>query len=198
MKYIKIKNGAVDWRYKYKKNTFSDGSFCFVGRLVQYKGIGELIKAFRNMDNDNISLNIYGDGDDADNFKRMARNDNRIIFHGYTEKPLKVISENEFLILPSFKEGLSLSLIDAMMMGKVVIASDVDGNAEVVENGLTGILVPVGDIKKLTEAMEYVLNNKKEVRKMEVKARKKYEEEFDMDKIFTEKMLPLYSLGGKE
>ena len=85
-----------------------------------------------------------------------------------------------------------MSLLDAAMMRKKIIASDVDGNPEVVENGETGLLVPAKNAKKLAEAMIWMLEHKKEADKMAKNARRKYEEEFDFEKIFKEKMLPLY------
>ena len=94
--------------------------------------------------------------------------------------------------------GSRILPMDAEMMGKKIIASDVDGNPEVVKNGETGLLVPAKNVKRLAEAMIYMLENKKEADEMAKNARKYYEEKFDFEKIFKEKMLPLYNIEKEE
>lgn len=191
---LTIKNGVEDKRQEYESIKCRENSICYVGRVVDYKGIMELIEAFGEVSTKypDAVLNVYGDGEDLEKYKSLACDNERICFHGRTDEPLKVLAENEIFVLPSYREGLSLSLLDAAMMGKKIIASDVDGNPEVVENGETGLLVPAKNAKKLAEAMIWMLEHKKEADKMAKNARKKYEKEFDFDKIFEEKMLPLY------
>ena len=96
-------------------------------------------------------------------------------------------------VLPSYREGLSLSLLDAAMMRKKIIASDIGGNPEVVINGKTGLLVSAKNAQRLAEAMIWMLENKKEATEMAKNARQFYEKNFDFEKIFKEKMLPLYN-----
>ena len=85
-----------------------------------------------------------------------------------------------------------MSLLEAEMMGKKIIASDIPANREVIENGKNGLLVPVGDIKKLREAMVYMLTNESMAEKMAQAARKNYENKFNFETIFKEKMSCLY------
>lgn len=189
---ITIRNGVLDRRGYYRRVEAKKGSFCYVGRLVDYKGINELIAAFHGVEDENARLNIYGDGDKINEYKKISKDDQRINFLGYTKEPLRAIEENEFFVLPSYYEGLSLSLVDAMMMGKKIIASNVDGNPEAVTDGVTGLLVPAKNIRKLTSAMNWMLKNPEESRKLASNARKFYENNFDFDKIFKEQMLQLY------
>lgn len=196
---VTIKNGVEDEYAKYKDVRCKKNSVCYMGRIVDYKGIRELIEAFglvceKCLD---AELNIYGDGEDLEKYKELAKDNDKIHFCGITREPLKALAENEIFVLPSYREGLSLSLLDAAMMGKKIIASDVDGNPEVVKKGETGLLVPAKNVGKLSEAMIYMLENKKEAGEMANNARKHYEENFDFDKIFAEKMSPLYN-GEKE
>lgn len=192
---LTIKNGVEDKYNEFNMVREKKGSICYLGRLVDYKGVRELIEAFLivSKKNQNIILNIYGDGDDRKKYQELANGNNRIVFYGQTDKPLKKLAENEFFVLPSYKEGLSLSLLDAAMMKKTIIASDVDGNPEVVENGVSGLLVPAKNIERLAEAMEKVLVEPKLAKKLAQGARKKYENEFDFKQIFVKKMLPLYN-----
>lgn len=191
---LTIKNGVEDKRQEYESIKCRKNNICYVGRVVDYKGIMELIEAFGEVSTKypDAVLNVYGDGEDLEKYKSLACDNERICFHGRTDEPLKVLAENEIFVLPSYREGLSLSLLDAAMMGKKIIVSDVDGNPEVIEDGKTGLLVPAKNAKKLAEAMIWMLEHKKEADKMAKNARKKYEGEFDFDKIFEEKMLPLY------
>lgn len=193
---VTIRNGVKDEFNRYKSVEYKKNSICYVGRIVEYKGIREMVEAFdvAGKKYPDAELNIYGDGEDFEKYRKMASNNKRIFFHGRTDEPLKALAENEVFVLPSYREGLSLSLLDAAMMGKKIIASDVDGNPEVVKDGETGLLVPAKNVKKLAEAMTYMLENKKEADEMAKIARKYYEENFDFEKIFKEKMLPLYNI----
>lgn len=185
-----IKNGVMDRKEDYKNVEVEPDSFCYVGRLVDYKGITELIQAFKNIDGG--VLNIYGDGD-LEKYKRFAGGNKSIRFHGFTDDPLMAMAKNEVFILPSYYEGLSIALIEAAMMGKTIISTDVDGNPEVVQDSETGILVPAKNSNALADAMKKILDHKKEAKKMGENARAFYEGNFNFDKIFVEKMLVLYN-----
>lgn len=188
-----IENGVVDEKEKYKTVRKNEKSFVFLGRVEEEKGVEELVKAFKKVVKKypDAKLNIYGDGE-IEKYKKMC-DECDVAFHGRTDDPLKALAENEIFVLPSYREGLSLSLLDAAMMGKRIIASDVGGNPEVVVNGGTGLLVPARSVEKLAEAMIWMMEHKKEANEMAKKARRRYEENFNFEKIFEEKMLPLYN-----
>ncbi|MDO4746782.1 MAG: glycosyltransferase family 4 protein [Candidatus Saccharibacteria bacterium] len=193
---VVIENGVDDELEKNIDVKTKKTSFVFVGRVVKEKGVEELIKAFTMVlaKYPDAKLNIYGDGE-IKRFQKLSNNNVR--FYGKTNNASRVLAENEVFILPSHHEGLSLSLLEAAMMGKKIIASDVDGNPEVVVDGKTGLLVPAKNVQKLAEAMIWMLEHKKEAEVMSRNARKRYEKYFNFEKIFEEKMLPLYN-GEKE
>ena len=198
---VVIRNGVRD-KYKEYMTSPQSGSFCYVGRIVDYKGVGELIAAFSEVEKtySEATLSIYGTGEAefVDKYMKMAECCDGIRFYGHTNGPLKAIAENEIFVLPSYIEGLSLSLLDAIMMGKKIIASDVGGNPEVVIDGETGLLVPSRDVKKLKEAMLWMLENKKEANTMARNARNRYIKDFNFDDIFEKQMLPLYNIEKEE
>lgn len=196
---VVIENGVEDELDEYRKVQMVSDGFIFMGRVVEEKGVGELVKAFMTVTRKHpqAKLDIYGDGE-REKYKSLCGDCKEIRFYDWPKEPLRVMAENEIFILPSYREGLSLSLLDAAMMGKKIIASDVDGNPEVVKNGETGLLVPAKNVKRLAEAMTYMLENKKEADEMAKNARKYYEENFDFEKIFKEKMLPLYNIEKEE
>ena len=191
---VTIRNGVKDMLCNYSGIRPKKDSICYLGRVVDYKGIRELIEAFKEVARNNLKtrLCIYGDGE-MEKYEKLSTGCDRISFCGRTDGPLKVLAENEIFVLPSHREGLSLSLLDAAMMGKEIIASNVDGNPEVVVDGKTGLLVSAKNVKELEEAMTWMLKHKDEARKMAKNVRRKYEEEFDFKNIFEEKMLPLYN-----
>lgn len=189
---ITIKNGVVDEMGLYEKIRPRKGSFIYLGRIVDYKGVRELIEAFEVVHKEfpESVLNIYGEGKDLKKYREMAGEG--VVFHGQTNEPLRALAENEVFVLPSYREGLSLSLLNAAMMGKKIIASNVDGNSEVVKDRETGLLVPAKNVDKLAKAMLYMLKNNNEADKMAKAARGYYENSFNFEEIFTEEMLPLY------
>lgn len=192
---IVIQNGIEDDFDKYKNIKSVEKSFVYVGRVTKDKGMSELVEAFKIVlkKHKDAKLNIFGEGD-VEYYKNIVGDYSNIVFYGLTNEPLKAIAENEIFVLPSYREGLSISLLEAAMMGKKIIASDVDGNSEVITNKKTGLLVPAKSVDKLVEAMLWMLKYKKEADIMAKNARKLYERNFDFDKIFAEKMLPLYNI----
>ncbi len=197
---VTIKNGVLDEYDSFKSVKQKKDSIIYIGRIVEYKGVRELIKAFEVVSRKypNAVLNIYGDGENLEEYKKLAENDNRISFYGRTDEPLKRIAENEIFVLPSYREGLSLSLLDAAMMQKIIIASKVDGNPEVVINKRTGILVPAKNENELADALKWVLGNKDEAKRMARDGRKYFKENFDLETIFLRKMLSLYNYKKEE
>jgi len=190
-----IHNGVHDEQKKYKEIKNKKNSFVYVGRITKEKGISELVDAFAIVNDKypEITLNLYGEGSDLDYYKKETANNNRITFHGYTSEPLRAIAENEFFILPSYNEGLSLSLLEAAMMQKTIIATDVGATSELIENTKTGFLVQPHSTEMLAETMLKSLRDKKQTAIMAKNARSRFEQEYDLKKIFEEKMLPLYN-----
>ncbi len=195
-----INNGVIDRVNEYKKIKPKKNSFVFIGRLVRDKGVFELIEAFRKVVEKypEARLNIYGEGEDAKLCREAAKGCSGIVFHGYTDEPLRVLAENDCFVLPSYHEGLSLSLLEAAMMEKTIIASNVEGNLAVIKDRKTGLLVPVEDSEKLAEKMLEVVEDRGFARELAKNAREYYEENFDFDKVFVEKMLPLYNKEKEE
>lgn len=191
---IVIENGVVDKKSEYENIVPKKNSFVYCGRVVRDKGVWELVSAFEILKKKYLDaeLNIYGDGDEKE-IRELVKNNQMIKYHGVTDEPLRALAENECFVLPSYMEGLSLSLIEAAMMGKMIIATKVGGNVDVIEDKITGLLVEKKNIEELTTAMDEAMCEPKRVKELAKNARAKYKEMFDFDKIFAEKMLPLYN-----
>ncbi len=107
-----------------------------VARFVPEKGLHDLIEAFRSLEGD-YKLVIAGDADHetdySRNLRQMAAEDDRIILTGYiTGEPLnQVYSHARLFVLPSYHEGLPISLLEALSYGLPVLVSDIPANKEV-------------------------------------------------------------------
>ena len=88
---------------------------------------------------------------------RDARIGDRVTFLGYRDDVVEVASAFDVLAVPSLFEGLPRALMDAMLLGKCVVASAVDGIAEIVEEGASGLLAPPADAGALADALEKAL-----------------------------------------
>ena len=188
---ITIKNGAIDRYAEFETMKVVPQSLIYLGRLEEYKGIRELIAGFSQVAKKfpEAKLHIYGTGPLSDFCQKHSNS--QIIYHGFTDDPLKKIAESEIFILPSYIEGLSLSLIDATMLGKAIITTNIDGNPEVVEDQKNGLLIPAKDSDALAQAIEKLLSNPKLVEKFSHQSRLKYLHEFDYEKTIREKLIPL-------
>lgn len=99
---------------------------------------------------------------------------------GITDDVPSVVKEADCIVLPSYREGISMVLLEAAAMEKPIIATDVTGCREVVEKGVTGFLVEARSALAVANAMENFLNlNSKERKLMGERGRKKVIEEFD-------------------
>ncbi|MEM1646612.1 MAG: glycosyltransferase family 4 protein, partial [Ignisphaera sp.] len=113
---------------------------------------------------------------------------NRVIFTGWVpEAELPVyFAESDVYLFPSLLEGFGLSVAEALASGKPVIGFDIPPINELVENQKEGILVPVGDVKALAEAVKSLLFNESLLAEMSYNARKKALEKFSWDRIVAE------------
>ena len=140
--------------------------FCFsvVAMFEKYKGLSFLLETFRTVADKapNARLLIAGSGPlEADLRLQVERLNlsHFVRFLGFCEDVRPVISASDCLVLPSECEGLGLVLLEAMASGRPVIATDSGGPKEIVDEGVTGMIVPVNDIEKMRNAMLYALRN---------------------------------------
>lgn len=125
----------------------------YLGRIEPSKGIQELLFAVKEVKE--ARLNVVGDGPILEDMKLLARNlkiSNRVIFYGKLpyEKALEMYNCSQIFVLPSKRvEGLPMVLVEALFAKLAIIASDIGGNSDVVEDGYNGFLVQSGNIKEL-------------------------------------------------
>ncbi|MBN1141396.1 MAG: glycosyltransferase [Deltaproteobacteria bacterium] len=129
-----------------------------VGRLNEQKDFPTLLKAFAMMRNRfPARLVILGEGEERPNLESLSRElgiDKEIQFLGFDINPFKYMAQAAVFVLSSRNEGMPGVLIQAMAVGTPVVATDCrSGPAEILENGKYGMLVPVGDMEAMAEAI---------------------------------------------
>lgn len=129
-----------------------------IARLVEQKGHYYLIEAFSKAfeENPNLRLLIVGDGElkaALQNQVHKKKLDRFIRFTGYRNDVTDVLAALDIFVHPSLWEGFGLSILEAMAMGKPVIATSVSAIPELVEHGVTGILVPPKESESLAWAI---------------------------------------------
>ncbi|HPG30701.1 MAG TPA: glycosyltransferase [bacterium] len=147
-----------------QKNMNSNNEFIFIaaGRFVKYKGFDFLIKAARILKNKGykFKLVIAGSGKLFSELKRFSENLN---LNDYIAFPGNVDNLNEWLwcsdvfVMPSLWEGFPCVLLEAAASGLPIIATNVGGNSEIVEDGFNGFLIEPKNASCLAEKMENII-----------------------------------------
>lgn len=149
MRFYKSKKGKVIYngipRIEYAKvdryNASNGKSFNIgiIGRLSEIKGHTYLLKAMSLLECvPGLKLNIYGSGSleaELKDFCRQNALSDRVIFHGFRNDIYECLKSLDLLVMPSLHEGLPYTLLEAMYMKVPVVASDVGGLREILENG---------------------------------------------------------------
>jgi glycosyltransferase involved in cell wall biosynthesis len=102
-------------------------------------------------------LSLYGEGPMRGTLERLVRRlglSDRVIFAGHASSVEDIWASNHILVMPSRFEGLPLAVIEAMLCGRPVIATDVAGHAEVIEDGVTGFLADAPTVGSMRNALE--------------------------------------------
>lgn len=133
-----------------------------VGRLVNIKGFESLIETIgRLLLNDvQAKLLIVGDGPDRSHYEELIRGKGlsaNIWLLGQRDDVPDLLKSSDCFVLASRSEGLSCSIIEAMAAGLPVVATDVGGNSELVQEGRSGYLVPYGDLDALASRLKQIV-----------------------------------------
>lgn len=180
---------AVERRRLRAKYNIPDNSFVygFVGRINADKGINELIEAFHSLDSsiNNAYLVLVGMIDDANPIKsemmEIANNHPRIVMTGNVS-PSEVyphMAMFDVLVHPTYREGFGKVLQEAMGMSLPIITTNVPGPSEVVEDGVSGILVEARNSSDLAEKMLTLYASSDFMKTLACNGRKRAEKHFD-------------------
>ena len=160
----------------------------FSGRQTRIKGFFDLLDAIGEIASERgpsaIRLILIGDvrpEEAAERRRRIVLLGPIVEDRGFVADRAAVLQsfgEADVLVLPSYREGLPLVLLEAMAAGCVPIVSDVGGVKEVVENHRTGLIIPAGDIRALKQQIEWAMNHPNELQMMASAAQLVVKEKF--------------------
>jgi colanic acid/amylovoran biosynthesis glycosyltransferase len=160
-----------------------------VGRLSREKGFSYLLEAAHELDarGTRVEIEFVGNGEEEEKLRRLAAELNiadRVTFRGWLkfEDVTTAISEATVLVHPSdgLGDGLPNVIREAMALGTPVIASDIAGIHEALDDGRCGMLVPARDVMALVDSIKTLLADSQLRHTFASRARKRAEEKFDM------------------
>lgn len=158
-----------------------------VGRLTKIKGHIFLLRALKNLNGlGNIKLNIFGNGQLEEELKDYCNKNgisNIVAFHGFKENIHDYMAALDVLVMPSLHEGMPYTLLEAMYLKIPIIASDVGGLKEILENNVDALLVPPADKVVLEKAIRFLYANPELRKYLVVNAYKNVAGEFLINKM---------------
>lgn len=188
-KLLVIRNGMlgnVNENWKLNKKTVH---FITAARFEDQKDYQTLANACEKLEayGRPFRLSIYGDGKNEEEVKRLFEkiSSGSIEFCGVVDDFSEKLAEADVFVLSSFWEGLPRSIIEAMACKKAVIASDVGGCSELINENISGYLVPIRDSRMMANALMSYIDNKDKIRAHGLEAFDLYERKYSLHAMLT-------------
>lgn len=179
-------------------------TFCFIGRVVNDKGINELIRAFSSINKlyGNTRLLIIGameenlDPIEPNIYSEIVHNKS-IEYVGRQKDVRPWLAASDIFVFPSYREGMPNSLLEAGAMGLPSIVTDINGCNEIIIEGVNGEIIPPRDEVALYNKMKDWINNMEKVSRMAGNARRMVEDRYSQDIVLTETIKVYHELINK-
>lgn len=158
----------------------------FVGRLDLVKGVPYLLEAIRRLvvEHSHVKLLIVGDGSMQASYKVLAKGcEASIIFAGYRSDVPDLMRAADIFALPSLSEGAANVVMEASASGLAVVATDVGGIPEIIEEGVTGLLVKPKDPDGLYRALKRLVEDPRLAAEMGLQGRKRMVERYGWEVV---------------
>lgn len=167
-----------------------------VGRLDKEKHFDHIIRALWLVNQRQIDFKflVVGDGSEEYFLKNLSTTlslQSKVEFLGYVKNVEKYLKISSMFVFASSREGLPVSVVEAMTMEKPIVAYNIRGVRDLIDDGVNGFLVPFGDVKGLAEKTKYLMENPQLAKEMGKKGREKIEREFSL-KVILKDMKKLY------
>ena len=174
-------------------------TICFAARLLRDKGVYEFLNAARIIKKKGIKARFLLAGDlDIDNPTslnledlKMIKREGLVEILGYYKDIPKLFSQSNIVCLPSYREGLPKSLIEAAAASRAVVTTDVPGCRDAIVINKTGLIVPVKNSEKLANAFQWLIEHPRKRIAMGIAGRKLAEKEFLIE-IIVKQHLSIY------
>ena len=163
-----------------------------LGRIEKEKGMHHAVKAMVEFNDENIKLDIVGTGPYLDELKVLITKlklEESVFCHGRVEdnELSKLFAVADIYLMPTTRqEGLPLTILEAMANGLPVIASDIGGISQVIEDGGGGLLVKPGNVSELINAIRILKNDEGMRLKLSKTARKTIEDKYSKERMVDE------------
>lgn len=157
-----------------------------ISRLLINKGVLDYCEIAKNvyLKDPTVTFYLVGpEGQLTKNHLSKYIDNNFVIYEGETKEPLKYLENCQVFVLPSFREGMPRSIMEAMSIGRPVVASNCIGCKDMVDDNVTGYLSSVGDIDEFANKILKIINNKEIAQTFADNARKKVCEFYDSNII---------------
>ena len=164
-------------------------------RLVASKGIGELIEAFSRIKKKDSELWLLGGlSGNHKKYTALAQKhgvSRRVKFIDYVPNPNDYVAAMDIFVHASYHEAFSLAIIEACMLARPIIATNVGGTPEIISD-TNGVLIPPKDVAAITSAIDVLTADPKRAQKLAAKAYKTALQSFDFQKLVESKIVPMY------
>jgi glycosyltransferase involved in cell wall biosynthesis len=184
-----LENNAIAIRQQYgiQKNEIV---FSFVGRLVRDKGLIELVKAFKKIDFPS-RLVLVGPFEELldplpPEVMSFLKTDARVILAGFQQDVRPWMMASDVFVFPSYREGFPNVVMQAACLEIPVIASGINGCNEIIQQGETGVLIPVKNEESLYQAMCTLASDKEKRKVFGKKSRAFVVQHFDRQYVWNE------------
>ena len=196
---VKIKGSGVDL-IKYPKSSlpsFDLIKVLFPARMLWDKGVNELRAAseiLKEKYENRIQILLCGMADDGNKagvphtYLEDWQDGNYVKWIGYQKEMVKIYQDSHIVVLPSYREGMPKSLLEACAIGRAIVTTDAIGCRECVDERINGYKVPVYSTKELAYAIEKLILNHELIRQMGANSRVKAEKEFDVKNVIFKHM----------
>lgn len=170
-----------------------------VSRLEPIKNQTMMINAFSMVKQKipELRLILIGDGAKMHDLRQLAESlglKDDVVFTGFIDNPQKYISVFEVFLLSSFSEGTSMTLLEAMSLDKPCVVTNVGGNAEVIIDNTSGLVVPDNDAEKFSAAILSLLEDENKIREFGKAGKEIFTKTFSAQKMVSD-FQALYSSG---
>lgn len=193
-KIVVINNGIDTEQYAKGKCCVdkANHNFLFLGRLGKRKGAYDIVSAVEKVHHEYPEILVYMAGDGEVNQvrnlvdeKKLGENINVVGWIDF-EKKIDLLKKVGTVVLPSYNEGLPMTLLEGMAAGKAIISTDVGGIPELVEDNQNGIIIHPGDVDALCQAMCKVIKEKEFVQECSLNNLNKIDNHFSRRKMHSE------------
>lgn len=163
-----------------------------IGRLLVHKGVREYLQMAKHLKNkyqDGVQFWLVGDFYDGNSYAISPEeidsyaNANTIVYLGFRKDIQYLLSQSDIFVLPSYREGVPRTSIEAAAMGIPIVTTQAVGCREVVDEGENGFLVPVQDVSLLTDRVDQLIVDRQLRLKMGRASREKAVREFDVQAV---------------